>query len=189
MEPRMTPIGPEDDTVNPNSQRMGERGFTLIETLICLVITALISIMLTRTLVNSFSRTKEELQDRTMLNSARLALGRVVKELEGLGMDTYVSPTKVQPKLLYCGPYQIVFNSDQDQNIAVPDDPNNPRRGAIDPAADGPIRIGDGAIGVLLYEPNDAFVNASFGDQTIGAETVRIGLDIETDGIIEPEDN
>jgi prepilin-type N-terminal cleavage/methylation domain-containing protein len=168
-----------------------QRGFTLIEMLVSLAVTAIIAVLLIQSMVKTAKRTHEEFQERKMLNAARMALARVVRELEGLGLNTYASPALRQPKLIYAGPFQIVFNADLDADLLPNPDPNDannpPRLGPIKVDADDFTEVGDPG-GVVLYDPNDSFTRGDVSppDLTAGAETIRIGLDANLNGKIEP---
>jgi prepilin-type N-terminal cleavage/methylation domain-containing protein len=167
----------------------GQRGFTLIEMLVSLAVTALIAVMLMQSLVKTAKRSHDELQDRTMQNAARLALSRVSKEIENLGVDTYVSPDKRQPKLVYAGPYQIVFNADMDSDLD-PNDASNPRLGPINTGSTNFTQVGDAGTGLLLYSPTDSFTRTDRPVLSQGAETIVIGLDhnLDFNGKVEPFD-
>ena len=141
-----------------------QRGFTLIEMLVSLAITAIISVMLMQSLVKTSKKTHDEFQVRTMQNSARLALVRVSRELEAIGLNTYASPTLRQPKLIYAGPNQIAFNADVDVDLD-PNDAINPRLGPIKDDASDFTEMGDPS-GMIVYDPNSAYTRSDCPDLT-----------------------
>lgn len=174
-------------------------GFTLIELLVSVLIVGIISAMLVKALVETSSHSESVMQSMTLENSAQLLLDRLTKEIESIGLNTYYRdgndpnfPT--QPKILYLSPYQILFNSDQDQNYGpikhdpnIIGDPNSLSCPGTDYCLPDPNA---GSISQRLYGITRNYIKeANVPNYTVGAETIYIGLDSDFDAIPEFDPN
>lgn len=150
-----------------------QRGFTLIETLIVVVIAVIVAGGLAYMLSGGRRTSRIAELDAQAQQNARVAVDMLVKDLRsnGYGIDL----GNGQQTLVYGGPYDVVFNA----NIApVPDDGSTPGHPSAINTASSPATVP--ASGTALYSPAMTF-------QT-GAETYRFTLDSNNDGSITADD-
>ncbi len=176
-----------------------EGGFTLFE---LVVVAALFSLLVIGFFTLYKGGKKEETSEVNILNvlieNAQAAMDVLTKDLKEAGFNVYPDDPATQavnegqPKIIYVGPYQIVFNADLD--VDKPDY----RRGALNPdiGAQSVIPYGAGDYN-KLYAPNIwywKYNNAPPGTEippdgvTYGAETIRFSLDSNNDGILNYHD-
>lgn len=151
----------------PLSKR-DQEGFTLIELFIAIAISSIIA----AAIYNLFLAQKKaySVQEQVVetQQNARMAMHLLTKELRmtGYGIDRVNN----QPRLVYCGPYQLTFNADLDSGRGTINTSLSPNRVPSAPAASF----------TGTYTPSTTYSG--------GAETVRWSLDSNDNGLITDAD-
>jgi prepilin-type N-terminal cleavage/methylation domain-containing protein len=150
-----------------------QKGFTLIETLIVLVIAAVVAAGLAYMLSGSRRTSRIAELDAQSQQNARVAVDVMVRDMRSIGYG--IDYTRGQTGLAYAGPYDVVFNANLRPE---PDDGNVPGVPTAINTASSPATVPPS--GAIMYAPAQTF-------QT-GAETIRFTLDSTNDGVITADD-
>ena len=171
----------------------GNRGFSLVEMLISMMIFTIVMGMIYAYLLNTKKTvisTEQELEAvdnaQNAVNALREDLGRI-----GYGCDRLNN----QPRILLCTPYEIIFCADLDRNSQNPSDRYgayingmnepyfSPIRRFIKAGTSSPPGSGGEAPGDWGWETSQIY-----GNGTDGAEIVRYSLDYTGDSAVLPDD-
>jgi prepilin-type N-terminal cleavage/methylation domain-containing protein len=150
--------------------RNHRRGFTLVELLVALAIGAiLIGITYTIFVTQRRSHVVQE-QVGEMQQNGRVAADLLTRAIKGIGNNVVRNddPALAQRQLIYAGPYELIFNANQDDNLP-------------------PVAVG-GTAGTTIagkYAPTITFGTVPVG---AGAETYRYSLDRDEDGDVDADD-
>lgn len=157
---------------NDPGKRRGERGFTLIEALVSVVVMSLLVLLVVTMFQSSNKMTRKATVQGDSQQSARVAVDMITRDLRSTGYDLDVA--NGQQAIVYASPWDIIFNANvnpsQDDAMA----PGTPE--AIDIAL-APATVPPGG---PLYSPTATF--------TSGAETIRFTLDSSGDGVLDAND-
>jgi prepilin-type N-terminal cleavage/methylation domain-containing protein len=148
-------------------------GFTMVEVLVVLVISAAVLAFAYSFLTKGLDATRAGEDHATVQQNLRVA-GEMLSDqirMAGYGIDF----GNGQQGLVHAGPWDIIFNANLNPDPDVFGDPRPP--GALDPSVT-PSSVP--AAGTVLYAPTRAFGT--------GAETIRISLDSDDDGVITDAD-
>jgi prepilin-type N-terminal cleavage/methylation domain-containing protein len=152
----------------------GNKGFTMIEVLIVIVIGAIVGVGLMYVLSSSRRTSRLAQLDSQAQQNARVAVDVTTKDMRSAGYN--LDKANGQDVIVYAGPYELIFNA----NVAPePDDASIPGYPAAINIASSPARVPSS--GVALYAPPMSY-------QT-GAETMRYTFDSNNDGVIDAADN
>jgi prepilin-type N-terminal cleavage/methylation domain-containing protein len=139
-------------------------GFTLIELLIAIAL----SIFIVLAIYNLFLSQKKaySIQEQVIetQQNARMAMHLLTKDLRMIGYGIDIAHN--QPKLVYCGPYQLTFNADLDSTRGTINTSLSPNKVPSAPAAS----FTGTYIPIMTYSG--------------GAETIRWSLDSNNNGLI-----
>lgn len=150
-----------------------DRGFTLIETVVVLVVAVVIAAGVMFVLSGSRRTSRLAELDSQAQQNARVAIDNVLKDLRSNGYA--IDVTNGQTSLVHAGPYDVVFNA----NIQpVPDDGSTPAYPTAMSISSSPARVPPS--GTVLYAPARTY-------QT-GAETIRFTLDSNNNGVVDAGD-
>jgi prepilin-type N-terminal cleavage/methylation domain-containing protein len=151
----------------------GDKGFTMIEMLIAVVMVAIVAGGLVYILSGSRRASRiAELDSQTQQN-ARVAVDFITRDLRCVGFGLDIG--RGQRPIAHAGPYDLVFNANIEPE---PDNASTPGYPAAMSTSSAPSTVPAG--GTILYAPTTTF-------QT-GAETVRFTLDSNNDGTIDAND-
>ncbi len=150
------------------------KGFTLIETLIVLVVAGIIAIALFYVLNSSRRASRIASIDAQAQQNARVAVDYLTRDLRSVGYGVDVG--NGQLSIVYASPYELIFNANIEPNPDNSSSPGYPTAIDIDasPATVPPS-------GAVHYAPTRTY--------TTGAETIRLTLDSNNDGVIDDGDN
>ncbi len=150
-----------------------QRGFTLIETLIVLVISVIVAGGLLYMLSGGRRTSRIAELDAQAQQNARVSVDVMVRDMRSIGYG--IDYARGQTGLAYAGPYDVVFNA----NIRPePDDANTPGTPTAVEVTSSPSTVPPA--GTVMYAPSQTF-------QT-GAETMRFTFDSTNDGVITADD-
>jgi prepilin-type N-terminal cleavage/methylation domain-containing protein len=150
-----------------------QKGFTLIETLIVLVIAVIVAGGLAYMLSGGRRTSRIAELDAQSQQNARVAVDMMVRDLRSIGYD--IDYTRGQMGLVYAGPYDVVFNANLRPE---PDAGNTPGSPAAINTSASPSTVPPS--GTIMYAPSQTY-------QT-GAETMRFTFDSTNDGVITADD-
>src|SRR5512145_1839501 len=94
-------------------------GFTLVELLIGLAIASILLGIVYNVFIAQRRGHVVQEQVAEMQQNARIAADELTRAIKGIGYNVDRAKTPPQEKLLYCGPYEILFNSDLDSGAAA----------------------------------------------------------------------
>jgi prepilin-type N-terminal cleavage/methylation domain-containing protein len=150
-----------------------QAGFTMMEVLVVLVISAAVLAFAYSFLTKGLDATRAGEDHATVQQNLRVA-GEMLSDqirMAGYGVDF----GNGQQGLAYAGPWDIIFNANLNPDPDVFGDPRVPL--ALDPNL-SPASVP--AAGTILYAPARAFGT--------GAETIRLSLDSNDDGVVDDSD-
>ena len=151
----------------------GQAGFTMMEVLVVLVISAAVLAFAYSFLTKGLDATRAGEDQATVQQNLRVA-GEMLSDqirMAGYGVDF----GNGQQGLVHAGPWDIIFNANINPDPDVFGDPRAPT--ALDPSVT-PSSVP--AAGTILYAPTRVFGT--------GAETIRISLDSDDDGAVTAAD-
>ncbi len=151
-----------------------EKGFTIIETLVVVVMLALLAIPLMQILMGGGRASRMADLDSEAQQNARVAVDFPVRDIRSLGYE--IDHGNGQRGIVHAGPYDIVFNANVQP---AEDDGSNPGYPTAMDATASPSSVPPG--GNVLYSPARTFET--------GAETIRFTLDSNNDGYVDAADN
>jgi prepilin-type N-terminal cleavage/methylation domain-containing protein len=150
-----------------------QRGFTLIETLIVLVMAIIVAGGLMYMLSGGRRTSRIAELDAQSQQNARVSVDFMIRDLRSIGYG--IDYPRGQRGLVYAGPNDVVFNA----NIRPePDDANAPGTPTALDVSSSPSTVPPA--GTVMYAPSQTF-------QT-GAETVRFTFDSTNDGVVTSDD-
>jgi type II secretory pathway pseudopilin PulG len=153
--------------------RNREKGFTVIETLVVVVLLTLLAVPLIQILMGGGRAARLADLDSETQQNARVAVDFPIRDIRALGYE--VDYGDGQRGIVYAAPYDIVFNA----NIEPADDAGSaPGYPAAMNAAASPSAVPAG--GTALYTPTYTY--------DTGAETIRYTLDSGNDGYVNSSD-
>jgi len=149
-----------------------EKGFTMIETLVVLVVGVIIMAGMMFILSGSRRTSRIAEIDAQSQQNARVAIDMLIKDLRSNGYGIDVG--QGQLTLVHAGPYDVIFNA----NIAPePDQGNTPGYPAAINTGASPSTVPPGG---GLYSPPRTYET--------GAETIRFTFDSNNDGAVTSDD-
>jgi type II secretory pathway pseudopilin PulG len=151
-----------------------EKGFTIIETLVVVVMLALLAIPLVQILMGGGRASRVADLDSETQQNARVAVDFPVRDIRSLGYE--IDHGDGQRGIVHAGPYDIVFNANVQP---AEDEGSNPGYPTAMDATASPSSVPPG--GNVLYSPGRTF--------DTGAETIRFTLDSTNDGYVDAADN
>jgi prepilin-type N-terminal cleavage/methylation domain-containing protein len=150
-----------------------QKGFTLIETLIVLVIAVIVAGGLAYMLSGGRRTSRIAELDAQAQQNARVAVDMMVRDMRSIGYD--IDYTRGQMGLVYAGPYDVIFNANLRPE---PDVGNTPGAPSALNVSSSPATVPPS--GTVMYSPSQTY-------QT-GAETMRYTFDSTNDGVISADD-
>jgi prepilin-type N-terminal cleavage/methylation domain-containing protein len=150
------------------------KGFTIIEVLIVLVVAAVVAAGLVYVLTGSRRASRIADLDSQAQQNARAAVDLVARDLRSAGNE--IDKGRGQGVIVYAGPYELIFNANI---VPEPDNASSPGYPAAINTSTAPATVPPS--GSVLYRPFTTF-------QT-GAETIRYTYDSNNDGVINAADN
>ena len=150
-----------------------EEGFTVIETLVVVVLLTLLAVPLVQILMGGGRASRVADLDSEAQQNARVAVDFPVRDIRSLGYE--VDYGNGQRGIVHAAPYDIVFNANVEPADDAGSTPGYPS--AIDTTV-SPATVPAG--GVVLYSPGQTF--------DTGAETIRYTLDSGNDGYVDASD-
>ena len=150
-----------------------EKGFTVIETLVVVVLLTLLAVPLVQILMGGGRASRVADLDSETQQNARVAVDFPVRDIRSLGYE--VDYGDGQRGIVHAAPYDIVFNANLEPAV---DDGSTPGYPAAMDTTASPSRVPSG--GAVLYSPGQTF--------DTGAETIRYTLDSSNDGYVDPSD-
>lgn len=150
-----------------------EKGFTVIETLVVVVLLTLLAVPLVQILMGGGRASRIADLDSETQQNARVAVDFPVRDIRSLGYE--VDYGDGQRGIVHAAPYDIVFNANIEP---ASDDGSAPGYPAAMDANVGPATVPAG--GTVLYAPGQTY--------DTGAETIRYTLDSGNDGYVDASD-
>jgi len=150
-----------------------EKGFTVIETLVVIVVLALLAVPLVQILMGGGRASRIADLDSDTQQNARVAVDFPVRDIRSLGYE--VDYGDGQRGIVHAAPYDIIFNANIEP---ASDDGSTPGYPAAMDASVGPTAVPPG--GTVLYSPAQTY--------DTGAETIRYTLDSSNDGYVDASD-
>ena len=149
------------------------KGFTLIETAIVLVVAGVIAIALFYVLSSSRRASRVAAIDSQAQQNARVAVDYLTRDLRSIGYGIDLS--QGQMSIVYAAPYELIFNA----NI----EPNPDNGASLGYPAAINVDASQATVppsGTVHYAPTRTY--------STGAETIRLTLDSNNDGVIDSSD-
>jgi prepilin-type N-terminal cleavage/methylation domain-containing protein len=153
--------------------RNREKGFTLIETLVVIVMLTLLAVPLMQILMGGGRASRISDLDSETQQNARVAVDFPVRDIRSAGYE--IDYGRGQRGIVHAGPYDIVFNANVEP---ASDDGSTPGYPSAMDTTVSPSRVPAG--GAALYTPGQTF--------DTGAETIRYTFDSNNDGYVDASD-
>lgn len=150
-----------------------EKGFTVIETLVVVVLLTLLAVPLVQILMGGGRASRVADLDSEAQQNARVAVDFPIKDIRSLGYE--VDYGDGQQGIVHAAPYDIIFNANVEP---ATDDGGTPGYPAAMDASASPSAVPAG--GTALYTPTRTY--------DTGAETIRYTLDSDNDGYVSAAD-
>ncbi|MCD6379991.1 prepilin-type N-terminal cleavage/methylation domain-containing protein [bacterium] len=154
--------------------RISNRGFTLIEMMISLLVSALLVTLSYNVLTTQKKAADAQNQYINAQQNARITLGALEEELRQAGMN--IDDFNGQPVFIEAAPYQVIFNADISSGVS----------GVLGMTTDQDVPLHDGTQYTVGSFPGENL--GSLPRYNNNAETIRYTLDRNDDGIVGNED-
>lgn len=150
-----------------------EKGFTVIEVLVVVVMLTLLAVPLVQILMGGGRASRIADLDSEAQQNARVAVDFPIRDIRSLGYD--VDYGDGQRGIVHAAPYDMIFNANIEPAL---DEGSTPGYPAAMDAGVGPTTVPAG--GTVLYAPTRTY--------DTGAETIRYTLDSTNDGHVDASD-